>query len=335
MDDRMTKRLLTIRNVAARAGGDASVVDAHFALYALLPVFTTSLRRLPLVVHFQGPWADESLVSGGRRWDAHAKRTLERTVYRRADRVVVLSGAFGRLVAERYGVDPASLVVIPPGVDLEFFSPGDRSAARKTLGLDAGAFVAVTARRLERRMGLDVLVRSWERVREQRPDAILLVAGVGPERERLEALRRDLEEPESVRLVGALSNEDLVALYRAADCSVVPSRALEGFGLVVLESLACGTPAIVTDVGGLPDGVAGLDDSLVIPAEDVEALARRLLDAAAGRIPDREACRKHAERFGWPEVAQRHLDLYREVSGLGRSSRKATGRRNGPDMKMG
>src|SRR5674476_35009 len=103
-----------------------------------------------------------------------------------------------------------------------------------------------------------------------------------------------------------IRDRDLVRLYCAADCSVAPTRALEGFGLITLESLACGTPAVVTDVGGLPDGVRGLDPSLVVPAEDPSALARRLLGAAQGQLPSRASCRAHAERFGWDEVAREH-----------------------------
>jgi glycosyltransferase involved in cell wall biosynthesis len=251
----LVARVVAMRAATARLAASANVVDAHFALYAFLPVFTTRLRGRPLVVHFHGPWADESLVGRGSSWAIPVKRLVEKAVYRRADRVVVLSHAFGRMVIDRYGVDPKRVVVIPPGVDLERFAPGERSLARHRFDIDPEDFVVVAARRFEARMGLDTLLRAWRTVQAAEPRAKLLVSGDGPEREHLEALRMGLARPDDVRLLGRLSDDDLVALYQAADCSVVPSRELEGFGLVVLESLACGTPAVVTDAGGLPQAV--------------------------------------------------------------------------------
>jgi glycosyltransferase involved in cell wall biosynthesis len=305
-----------VRRAAGSLAGSVDVVDVHFALYALVPLYTTGLRRLPLVVHFQGPWADESRLARGQgRFTVAVKRAVERAVYRRAVTVVVLSEAFGRLVAERYGVDPKRVVVVPPGVDLDRFSPGDRLAARQRLSLPTEAFVVVSARRLEARMGLDVLLAAWGKVQAVHHDVVLLVAGEGRERQHLEALRAQLPHPDGVRLLGRVSDDELVELYRAADCSVVPTRVLEGFGLVTLESVACGAPAIVTDVGGLPDGVVDLDPSLVLPAADVDALADRLVAAADGVLPHRDACRRHAETFAWDAVARRHLEIYDRARG--------------------
>lgn len=310
-EESLPRRLLAVRRASAGLAADVDVVDVHFALYGLLPVWTTWLRRRPLVVHFQGPWAAESEVARAQgRVVVAAKAAVERAVYRRAHTVVVLSGAFGRLVVDRYGVDASRVVVVPPGVDLERFTPGDRAAARRRLDLPAGRFVAVAVRRLDARMGLDLLVEAWAQVQQACPGAVLVIAGEGRERPRLEQARAALADPSGVRLVGRVGDDGLVELYRAADCSVVPTRALEGFGLVTLESAACGSPAVVTDVGGLPDGVVGLDPSLVVAAGDARALGDRLVAAAGGDLPSPEAARRHAESFSWDAVARHHLDLY-------------------------
>jgi glycosyltransferase involved in cell wall biosynthesis len=316
LHDPLLARLQSYRRAAAHAedNGEVDVVDAHFALYAFLSVFTTRLRHRPLIVHFQGPWADESIMSRGASWAIPVKSVVEKAMYRHADRVVVLSHAFRRLVIGRYGVDPTRVVVIPPGVDLKRFVPGERSLARDRFGIDPAAFLVVAARRLDARMGLDVLLEAWRTVQKAEPRAVLLVAGGGREHENLEALCIGLARPDGVRLLGRLTDDDLVALYQAADCSVVPSRELEGFGLVVLESLACGTPVVVTDAGGLPEAVAGLDPSLVVHSGASTALAQRLLAAASGQLPTADACRAHAENFNWSGVARRHVELYREVA---------------------
>ena len=311
----LPRRLLAMRSAAIHAGRDATVVDAHFAMYALLPVLTSRLRRLPLVVHFQGPWASESEASGSSAALALAcKGWVERTVYRRARIVVVLSKAFGQLVVDEYNVDPARVRVIAPGVDLDSFTVGDKDASRERIGLPSDAFVAVSVRRLDRRMGLSNLVSVWEQVQQVHPDALLLIGGSGPEEAALRAQIDRLSNPAGVRLLGRVPDDELKHLYRAADCSVVPTASLEGFGLVTLESLACGTAPIVTDVGGLPDAVRDLDPSLVVPADDPSAMAQRILLAAEGALPDQAACRAHAQRFSWDDVAAEHVKLYEQAS---------------------
>lgn len=305
----LPRRLLAYARAARRP---ADVIDAHFALYALLPVLLRS-RGVPLVVHFQGPWADESAAAGGANLLAvTVKRSWERAVYRRAERIVTLTSAFRRILVERYGIAPWMIEAIPPSVDLERFSPGDRQAARARLGLPAGAWIAVTARRLVPRMGIDVLLEAWAGVGE---GALLLVVGGGPDRVRLEALAGEPGLAGRVRFAGRVDDAELADCYRAADVCVVPSLALEGYGLVVLEALACGTPVVTSDAGGLPEAVSSLDPGLVVPAGDADMLAERLGDARSGvrPLPARSACRAHAERHSPELLATRHLALYRDV----------------------
>jgi len=304
-------RLASFAAVARRRRGDYDVVDAHFALTAV-PVLLAALRRDPFVVHFHGPWAQESRSDGAGGAAVAVKAAVERWVYRRARRVIVLSDAFGRLLVERYGVAPFRVEVVRPGVDLRRFTPGDVVAARERLDLPAGAFVALSVRRLIPRVGLGDLLDSWSRSGLAARGGLLLVAGTGPERPALEQRVRELGIADSVRLLGRVSDEDLVRCYQAADVSVVPSVELEGFGLVVLESLACGTPVIATQVGGLPEILRELRPDLLVPPSDAPSLAGRLTDAATGRrpLPDPAACRAHARGYGWESAAARHTRIY-------------------------
>ena len=258
-------RLLRYWRAAQHLGSRVDVLDAHFALYALLPIRVGALRGVPLVVHFHGPWADESADSHG-RLDVGLRRLVETLVYRRAREVVVLSGAFRQVLVERYRVSPWRVHVLAPGVDFGTFQPGDRAAARAALGIDPGAQVAVAVRRLVPRMGLNLLLEAWAEVTVNNPGCLLLLVGDGPGRAELSNRARHLGMGERVRFLGQVSDELLRTCYQAAHLSVVPSVALEGFGLVVPESLASGTPPVVTDVGGLPEAVAGLDPSLIVPA---------------------------------------------------------------------
>ena len=288
--------------------------DSHFALYSLWPLLWRGRRR-PWVVHFQGPWADESATEGGNNINVALKRWVERTVYRRASRIVVLSHSFERLVVERYGVSPSGVRRIPPGVDLVRFAPASRAEARRALGLGEDVSVIVAVRRLRNRMGLEVAIEAAAKLGASRR-VILALVGVGPERDRLEALALKLDAP--VRFVGRVEDEDLADWYRAADISVVPTVALEGFGLAVLESLAVGTPVVVSDVDGLIDAVAGLEDAVVVAPGDPNELAAGLERVLEGGGPSPAACRRHAELFSWDAVAQQHRALYEEVLGRGR-----------------
>ena len=275
------------------------------------------LRRRPLVVHFQGPWADESAAMGQKAFRCAVKRLVERRVYSRASSFVVLSNSFRRMLIERYGVVPWDVVTLSPGVDTDRFRPGDRELARAALGVPSGgAWVAVTVRRLVPRMGLEVLLDAWSAVVGAATlPVLLLIAGDGPSRPTLEAQAERLGLTNFVRFLGRVDDARLISVYRAADVSVVPSVALEGFGLVVLESLATGTPVIASDVGGLSEAVGGFDEGLLVPPGDPHSLAERLIGAmhASRPLPLASACRRYAEGFSWTEVAGRHADLYRRL----------------------
>jgi glycosyltransferase involved in cell wall biosynthesis len=313
-DELLPLRLLRFARAVAHEARSAEIVDGHFALYTFPCLFVPKVRRLPLVVHFHGPWADEFVANGQRpSLSITLKRRLERSVYRRARVIVVLSESFKRVVVERFGISPERVHVLGGGVDLETFTPGDRAAARARLGIADSTWVAVTARRLDPRMGVDVLLRAWSEVAE--PGRLLLVVGDGPQREDLESAAAALGLEGRVRFLGRVSDDTLVDCYRAADVSVVPSLALEGFGLVVLEALACGTAVIGTDAGGIGETLRRLDPSLIVPAGDAVALAARLTAARSGdqALPPPSRCREFAEEFSWDAVALRHERLYQYV----------------------
>jgi glycosyltransferase involved in cell wall biosynthesis len=316
VDEPSPLRLLRYARAVIRQASDADVINAHFAFYALLPTLVSQSRGKPLIVHFHGPWAEESAAAGnGSRLAVQVKHAVERAVYRRAAQLVVLSGAFKRSLVERYGVSPWKVEVVPPGVELKRFVPGDRAQARAALNIDEQAWVAVSVRRLIPRMGLDILLDAWAEAGTGLEDALLVIAGDGPERSALEEQANAPGLRDRVRFLGRISDAQLVALYQAADVCVVPSVALEGFGLVVLEALACGTPLIATDTGGLPEALAGLDPSLIVPAGDRAALAARLQAAFRSdrSLPSRQDCRRHAETYSWDRAADRTLEVYRQA----------------------
>lgn len=309
-DASLPARLAGMRTAAVRAGQGAQVLATHFALYGTLPALTPPLRSLPLVAHFHGPWAQESRAQGARGPGPRVKDVIEGRHVRSARTVVTDSAAFADLVVDRHGVPRSRVQVVNPGVDVERFSPLDeaeRARARTSLGIGPDEVLAVTARRLVPRMGLEVLLEAWP----AGPGRRLVIVGDGPSRPALTAAAARLP---GVDLTGRVDDEVLVRWYQAADLVVVPSTSLEGFGLVVLESLACGTPVLASAVGGMAEILPPLDPGLLLPPGDVHAWRARLEAAVRGEgLPDRAACRAFAaarsvDRFA-AEVAQVYCDV--------------------------
>ncbi len=304
--------------IAARlASGQLDVFASHFALYASAAIGW--LRRVPHVVHFHGPWAAESRQEGAGRMSSFAKWSIERGVYRSADRFIVLSQAFASLAARDYGVPAEHIRIVPGSADLDRFGIDvSRTEARARLGWPADRRVLVTVRRLVRRTGVDRLIDAMPVVTARHRDVKLFVGGTGPLRPVLEQRVRDLGLEDSVTFLGYVPDDHLPLVYRAADLNIVPTAALEGFGLTVVEALAAGTPSIVTPIGGLPEIITPLAPELVLGSAQVPEIARGIVDALGGQVwlPGERECRAFAvERFSADLMASRVADIYLEIAG--------------------
>lgn len=296
-------------------GWPPDVIAAHFALYAF-PVLDR-LGSYPLVFHFHGPFAQEAKAEGVNAVNTRAKAALERSVYRRANRCIVLSRAFGDVLHRDYGVPPDRIRQVPGGVDAGAYDTGlTRQEARERLGWPDDRPIVITVRRLTARMGLETLISAMSELRRRVPDVLLLIAGKGALSGELEARVRSEGLEKHVRLLGFVPDKDLPTAYRAADLSVVPTVALEGFGLVAVESLATGTPVLVTPVGGLPEVVGDLSDDLVLPGSGAEDLLEGIEAALTGNValPEAQACQDYARaRYDWPVIAARTREVYAEA----------------------
>jgi len=314
-DAPLLARMTALRDASAawlRERPDAVIVS-HFAMHAF-PVLP-QVSRHPLVVHFQGPWGQESGAEGAGALAVLAKEMVERTVYGRAAQVIVLSAAFRDVLMNRFGVPLRRIHVIPGGVDVDRFAGTElpRRKSRRALGWPTDRPIVLCVRRLVRRVGVDTLVEAAVSLRERVPDALVLIAGTGPLQGELEARIAALGLGDHVRLLGFVPDDTLPMLYRAADLSVVPSSSLEGFGLVTVESLAAGTPCVVTPVGGLTDVVTPFAPQLVTESTSAADIGAVLAAALHDEIPVPSAaeCVAYARRdFDWPVVAARVRHVY-------------------------
>lgn len=256
-----------------------------------------------------------SLVGMGPLW------IIERACLRLATRIHVLSDFSAGQLRRLYRIPLDRIIKIPGGADLDRFQPApDRQSVRKDLGLPTGPPVLLTVRNLEARMGLDALIRAMAILRRHVHDVLLLIGGEGSRRHELESLAGSLDLETTVRFLGFIPEAKLPRFYQAADAFVLPTRALEGFGLVTVEALACGTPVLGTAVGATPEILGPLDPSLLLRNPTPEAMAedlRRFLEAracdAATAQQLRQTCRRHVEElYSW-DISVRQLDMILRV----------------------
>jgi len=270
---------------------------------------------LPKVYWFISPWAAEWKVMNpeahfvSRLFNTSLRNRMEELALQGSDAVFVESEFIRReLKFHHRKVPDRKITLIPGAVDLTKFRPeGTREENRARFGLGPGP-TALTVRRLVERMGIDLLIRAAAEI----PGLQVVIGGDGPLRGELEALATALKVP--AKFLGYIPDADLPSLYRAADLFVLPTRALEGFGLVAIEAMACGTPALGTPVGAIPEVLGPLkllfDD--VTPQAIAGGIRRFLAEKDAG-LPDR--CRTHvAAHYDWSKVIVKVEEVLVEVA---------------------
>ncbi len=287
-------------------------INLHFSLYSF-PILPDLPANVPITCSFHGPWALESQQEGEKPWNVAFKRWIENRVYRRCDRFIVLSHAFGEILHREYQVPWHQIHIVPGGVDIDRFQANlTRQQARETLGFPQDRPILFVPRRLVQRMGIDILLQALVAVKAKVPDVWLAIAGKGALRPVLEQQAQELGLQDRVKFLGYVPDEQLPVAYQAADLTVVPSQSLEGFGLILLESLACGTPVLSTPVGGMPEVLTPFQPTLVTETPTADALATRLIDLLTGAIPlpDRAACREYAvNNYDWKIIAPKVREI--------------------------
>ncbi len=213
------------------------------------------------------------------RLHMNARRWIEKYVMQRCHQVVVLSDFMKQRVQRVHGISEKIIYIIPGGADLIRFCPAaDRARVRQELTLPLHATILCTVRNLVPRMGLETLIHAISRLDRQFNDVLLIMGGEGPLRNRLQHVITNLGLTHRVQLVGFIAEPDLPKYYQAADLVVMPTQELEGFGLVTVEALACGTPVLGTPIGAIPEILSQIDRKLIAKGTEAENLADALND---------------------------------------------------------
>ena len=297
-------------------GLDVDVLHAHHP-FLLGPAAARLARRLarPIVFTYHTRYEKYAhYVPLPRRVVEAAAVRLSTRFADRSDAVIAPSALIRDELRAR-GVR-APIAVVPTGVDLERFSPGDRTAARLALGLPAAGTLLLYVGRLDPEKSVDRVLLAFDRLAGTIPDACLLLVGQGTESMALRARARRLAAAARIAFLGARPHDALADCYRAADAFLFASET-ETQGLVLAEAAACGTPAVAVSAPGCEEVVRDGETGLLTKSEPTalaEAAIGLLLDAPRRRQMAR-AARATAEReFDVRLQIGRTLDVYAEAS---------------------
>jgi len=303
--------------------GHYSLVHSHYWLSGQVGWLAADRWQVPLVhtMHTMARVKNQHLAEGDSPEPA-GREIGEVQVVEAADRLIANTLGERRELIDLYAAEPDKVVVVPPGVDLSLFSPGDVRAARAAVGLPQDAKVLLFVGRIQPLKAPEVLVKAAAellgRHAEWGDELVVVVLG-GPSGSGLAHPRGLAELAEAlgiraqVRFVPPVPRAELPQWYRAADLVAVPSHS-ESFGLVAVEAQACGTPVVAAEVGGLPTAVG--DAGVLVDGHDprvwADTLERLLLDPARRETLSHKAV-EHAALFGWDRTTERLYEVYVEA----------------------
>ncbi|QAU35401.1 glycosyltransferase family 4 protein [Janthinobacterium sp. 17J80-10] len=285
------------------SGYDFDLIDAHY-------FYPDGVAAVMLGKHFNKPVVITARGTDINLIPQHAiPRKQILWAARHAQGMITVCNALKEEMAG-LGIDAAKVTPLRNGVDLERFQPVDRASVRASLGMRG--FTLLSVGLLEPRKAHDLIISALPKLE----DTELLIAGSGPERARLEALAQQLNVAERVKFLGALPQTELRNYYGAADAMVLASSR-EGWANVLLESMACGTPVVASNVWGTPEVVAAPEAGVLMAERTPQGVADAVRRLRAN-YPSHAATRAYAEKFSWDDTTEGQLRLFDKILGASR-----------------
>jgi D-inositol-3-phosphate glycosyltransferase len=317
-----------------RRGRPYDIVHANFFLSGLVAAEIKQALGTPFVVTFHALGRVRRQFQGDADRFPDERFAIEDRLVAEANRIIAECPQDEEDLIRLYDADPSRISIVPCGFDPAEFQPMSRPLARLELGLDPAEPILLQLGRMVPRKGVDTVIRALGRLRDEHGvTARLLVVG-GPDREpdlegtpelaRLAAIARAEGVADRVRFVGRRDRDELRLYYNAADI-FISTPWYEPFGITPLEAMACGTPVVGSNVGGIKFSVRDGETGYLVPPNDEAALAERV--AHLYRHPQllsvfgRQAIRRVQDLFTWERVANNLAAVYDEVLLEGRLSR--------------
>ncbi len=299
-----------------------AVCHQPFNCFSLL--IRKKLQQIPFIYVFHSPSHEEYLLSKHQKknpvnlFHAGVRLMVERFCITKSRKVVVLSRYMKQKLMDVHKISSQRIIVNPGGADLERFLPSkNRNFLKKSLGFPENKIHLFTLRNLEPRMGLENLLQAIRIIKDGKNNVHLTLAGEGPERKKLEKLIRKLKISKEVTMAGFIPTDTLSEYYGASDFFILPTCYLEGFGLITIESMACGTPVMGTPVGGTIEILSGFDSRFLFTdtspgsmAEGIRMITEKFFTNKEKYGKLRFRCRDYAaKKYSW----QRHNDQLKSI----------------------
>lgn len=318
-----------ILDFASSKGLQYDLIHSHYWMSGLAAEKLAQIWRVPVIQMFHTLGKlKQKVAQNSEEAEGDYRIQGESRVIEMADRIVASTSTERQQLEKLYGADPSKIKVIPPGVDLHHFYPIPPDEAKEYVGIPLEKRMLLFVGRIEPLKGIKTLLKSLAILRQKgQTGEKLCLAIIGgdlsddpaqesQEMSLLKELREQYQLQDMVTFLGKRSQDSLPYYYSAAEMLIMPSH-YESFGMVALESMACGTPVIASMVGGLihlvEDGVTGYH----VPVEDPEALSQRiagLLDDRALRYRMGHDAFAFAKKYSWENISARVIDLYQELT---------------------
>ncbi|MCQ9205362.1 MAG: glycosyltransferase family 4 protein [Omnitrophica bacterium] len=278
-------------------------------LSALGALMVRKFKHIPKIYFFHSSWPEEYHTKKQRNdIGLVLRRWIEKKVLSKSQMVIPASKYSKDKIKRLYPKLSLNIKIIPNGVDVEKFKPtNNKTIIKGELDIALDKKVLFTVRNLTPRMGLESLIEAMVKVKEDHKDILLIIGGIGRLKQQLETLTASLGLEDSVIFTGNIEESDLPLYYRAADFFILPTKTLEGFGLVTLEALACGIPVLGTPVGATVEILKQLDERLLFKGTDAGSMAKLIseyLGKPKNQINElKQRCRQFAvDNYSWEKL---------------------------------
>lgn len=297
---------------------DFDLVCVHQCMAAIGPYFNRLIKNKPIMYFFHSPWSLEFLTkrkdnTGANSFWAKAvarvMHRIEKRMVSKASEIVVLSSSMQDRVQSMHRKSTEHISIIPAGIDLNHFNLAseDKYSIKSRFDLPLDKTVFLTVRNLVPRMGIENLIECFHKSDTLKDNGYLLIGGSGFYEDYLLSLVQSYRLQAHIKFLGHIDEKALPEIYQAADFFVLPTSELEGFGLVILEAMACGTPVLGTPVGAIPEILNRFDERLVFEGtgwNEMKIKLERIIEKPKQYEFDPKDCRHFVEQnYSWKKMA--------------------------------
>ncbi|HLF87586.1 MAG TPA: glycosyltransferase [Anaerolineales bacterium] len=317
-----------ILEFARSKGIEYDLIHSHYWMSGVAAKHLKAAWGVPIIHMFHTLGHMKNRVAGFGETEGDYRIQGELKVLEAANRIVAATPAELAQLQWLYKADTKKIIVVPPGVDVSHFYPIPKDEAREFTNIPLDHQNILFVGRIEPLKGIDILIQAIGMMTRQglvdRKNLSVTIIGGDPavsreamthEMVRLQDLRNDYGVGDVVTFLGKRSQDTLVYFYSAADVLVMPSH-YESFGMVALEAMACGTPVVASEVGGLAFLVKNGETGFLFPGDDPEALCERLTALISNQMAREQMGQRavtHAQQYQWQNIATQLIEVYSSI----------------------